>query len=192
MTDQGKADYEGYYAAMPGSTPVPGPRVRAADRCKCGCAAYLHGNSVTGIHGPCGNCDGCGLFELAAPASASQARRHQEQPEPVGTAWRLLDEARAKLAARDDGIRALLAQVQASADATRPSRKTQIEDELAIALRKLLEGLPCARHPAVPPTSRVAPPWSPCAPTRRPRSPPAAARPSPPCAAAAAGLRRRS
>lgn len=38
-----------------------------------------------------------------------------------------------------DGIRALLADVAKSADATRPSRKSAIEDELAIELRKLLE-----------------------------------------------------
>jgi hypothetical protein len=39
-----------------------------------------------------------------------------------------------------DGIAELLADVTKSADATRPSRKSQVEDELAIALRKLLEG----------------------------------------------------
>ncbi len=38
-----------------------------------------------------------------------------------------------------ESVRALLADVTKSADATRPSRKGQIEDELAIALRKLLE-----------------------------------------------------
>lgn len=37
------------------------------------------------------------------------------------------------------GITALAADLTASADATRPSRKSQIEDECAIALRKLLE-----------------------------------------------------
>jgi hypothetical protein len=38
-----------------------------------------------------------------------------------------------------DGITQLATDVQASADATRPSKKSGIEDELAIALRKLLE-----------------------------------------------------
>lgn len=45
----------------------------------------------------------------------------------------------AKHVALRDGIRELLAGVAKSTDATRPSKKTQIEDEFAIALRKLLE-----------------------------------------------------
>lgn len=38
-----------------------------------------------------------------------------------------------------DAITALLGDITASADATRPSKKTALEDEFAIALRKLLE-----------------------------------------------------
>jgi hypothetical protein len=54
------------------------------------------------------------------------------EPVPLGTAWRLLNELR-------DGVTALAADLDASAAATRPSKKSTIEDELAIALRKLLE-----------------------------------------------------
>lgn len=38
-----------------------------------------------------------------------------------------------------DRLKALLGSVQKSADATRPSKKTQLEDEFAISLRTLLE-----------------------------------------------------
>jgi hypothetical protein len=39
-----------------------------------------------------------------------------------------------------DGITALARDLDASAAATRPSKKSNIESEIAIALRKLLEG----------------------------------------------------
>lgn len=50
-----------------------------------------------------------------------------------------LDEARARHEQLRDGITGLLARVTRSADATRPSKKTSIEDELAAQLRQLLE-----------------------------------------------------
>ncbi len=54
----------------------------------------------------------------------------------VQHAWRAV--VAPELALRD-GITELLADITKSADATRPSKKTALEDEFAIALRKLLE-----------------------------------------------------
>jgi hypothetical protein len=54
------------------------------------------------------------------------------------------------LAALRHGIAALAADLSASADATRPSRKSQLEDEFAIALRRLLESGQDPELPAQP------------------------------------------
>lgn len=65
------------------------------------------------------------------------AVRWQDADEAYRAAW----EAAAQAAPEPlrDGIRELLADIQASADATRPSKKTQTEDEVAAQLRQLLE-----------------------------------------------------
>lgn len=51
-------------------------------------------------------------------------------------------EAAAKAAQKPlrDGITELLGDVEKSANVTRPSKKTTLEDEFAIGLRKILEG----------------------------------------------------
>lgn len=63
--------------------------LRAADRCTCGHPAYLHGDSVTGVHGYCTKCeaDACNMFELAEPAAA-RGDRDEAAPEypAVGSA----------------------------------------------------------------------------------------------------------
>lgn len=56
-------------------------------------------------------------------------------PEQVAAYVHVVDQ----LAKLRDGIAALAAELDASAAATRPSRKSTIEDECAIALRQLLE-----------------------------------------------------
>lgn len=87
-------------------------------------------------------------YAAAPPASAGIKPWHPHgvpQPAP-GLAAAERDQAQAGLretAAGNirlrDGIAALAARLDASAAATRPSRKSTIEDEIAIALRKLLE-----------------------------------------------------
>lgn len=53
---------------------------RAADRCTCGHPAYLHGDSITGVHGYCTKCeaDACNMFELA---DAAVTRIHAGTPQ---------------------------------------------------------------------------------------------------------------
>jgi len=58
--------------------------------------------------------------------------RWKRTPEGERAFWR-------RLAQLDGGITELLDGITTSANATRPSRKTALEDEFAIALRKLLE-----------------------------------------------------
>lgn len=67
-----------------------------------------------------------------------EARNEWAASDPRGrAAW----EAAATAAQKPlrNGITALLADITSSANATRPSKKTALEDEFAIALRKLLE-----------------------------------------------------
>lgn len=63
-------------------------------------------------------------------------------PEPLGAIAAQPQDGTAAGREREplrERIRALAARVQASADATRPSAKTRAEDELAAALRQILE-----------------------------------------------------
>ena len=95
----------------PGQAPKPAERIA--------CEAFW---AAVGA-GP----DGCPL-DAAWAWAKSMGTEH---------AWRAV--VAPELALRE-GIRQLLADITASADATRPSKKTALEDEFAIALRKLLEG----------------------------------------------------
>lgn len=59
--------------------------------------------------------------------------------QPDGTFRVLVEDTRAALAALRSGIAGLAADLDRSAAETRPSRKSEIESECAIALRRLLE-----------------------------------------------------
>jgi len=88
-----------------------------------------------------------GLFRDKADAEAAAEARRAESPgeglfEVLGMAilGRPEPEPAPELAALREGITALASDLDASARATSPSKKSNIEAECAIALRKLLEG----------------------------------------------------